>query len=254
MSIITLAEPRLSGTGKKGIIKPDENGYYETLLGALDVRNGIGEIYPYNGNEDILKDGSPLKRRIKNGHLFAEMGHPKREPGMTDHEWLVRYSRIEETKHCAHISNVWLDTEYVSPDGLKMVGIVGKVKPAGPYKETIEEYMKTPSVNTAWSVRSFTRNIRSSDGNVYKYFVDIRTWDFVSEPGISVATKWDSPAVEEMVDDMVISDRIIVNIGQLNNDNKLGLTSEDSEVLDNLRSALKETYGSGSLTRAWNRF
>jgi len=184
---------------KKGVLKPDSEGYYTVVLGGLNVLNSSNCFYPLDGNREMFEPNSILQRRIQNGHMYMEMGHPKREPGMTDRDWFVRVLRIEEKNHCGHIKEVWLEENYkpLGEKNSKIVAIIGKVKPTGPYKESLEEYLKTPSINAAFSVRSFT-NDKMSQGTIYKYYKDIICWDFVTEPGIANATKWDSPGLESI--------------------------------------------------------
>lgn len=251
--IISLAQPKLHNINKKGILKPDENGYYETVLGALDIKNSANELYPYKGNEGILDEGSPLRRRIENGQLYAEMGHPTREAGMSNSEWLTRYIRIEPTRICAHIKEVWLDPDYVTnTTGERFVAIIGLVKPIPPYGDAIEEYLKTPDINVAWSVRSFTRNIRTFS-SVVKYFTEIRNWDFVLEPGIKVATKWDSPSLEENKEDNLIVTPELLNSVHQNRSCMTMLSGDDNEILDNVNKVL--SHGSQyDLNKGWNTF
>ena len=46
----------LMGTNKAGVLKPDENGYYTVVLGALDVYNSAGDFYPLNRLKNYLKN------------------------------------------------------------------------------------------------------------------------------------------------------------------------------------------------------
>ena len=37
----------LLGTNKAGVLKPDAEGYYTVVLGALNFYNSAGDFYPY---------------------------------------------------------------------------------------------------------------------------------------------------------------------------------------------------------------
>lgn len=198
MTKIAINNTVLSDSNKKGILKPDSDGYYSVTLGCLNIENSGGQYYPYKQNKAMFEPNSILQRRIRNGQLFAELGHPKRESGMSDSEWVVRVLRIEETNIAAHIKEVWLDEDYTDLKGNKYVGIIGKVKPAGPHKETLQEYLETPDINVAFSVRSFTHLPSEVGMQNIKVFKNIITWDVVTEPGIATATKWDSPNLEDI--------------------------------------------------------
>ena len=49
----------------------------------------------------------------------------------------------------------------------------------------------------SFSIRSIT-NDKVKNGKLTKALVTIITWDYVTEPGLDVATKWNSPALEEL--------------------------------------------------------
>jgi len=234
---------RLASSGKKGELKPDSEGYYEVVLGALGVRNSGGAYYPKEGNMEMFSPNSILQRRIRNGHLYMEQGHPKREPGMTDSQWLERVVRTEETRHCGHIKEVRLESNYspLGENSNNIVAIIGMVKPVGVYKDNLEEYLNTPSINPAFSVRSFTRD-KFQSGCLYKYFEDIISWDFVSEPGIAQATKWDSPSMESIYNNIsegvVTLDAInkVLNIAP-----QQSLSMESLETLNHIKEKYKST-------------
>ena len=109
----------------------DENGYYTINLGALNVFNSSGAYYKLKGAEQLFVASSILMRRIKNGFLKAEVGHPKKNSGMTMSDYMNRILTINPENVCAHIKEVWLE-ETVIKDGNSaenLVLIVGKVKP-----------------------------------------------------------------------------------------------------------------------------
>lgn len=191
----TYACTALLGVNKTGVLKPDADGYYEITLGALDVFNSAGAFYPLGPAKQLFEGSSSLMRRIENGNCKGECGHPKMSPGMSMRDYLARIMRIEETNVCCHFREVRLTT-IPSKDGRgTVVGVVGKVKPSGPKGPALKEALDNPHENVCFSVRSLT-NDTPHNGILHKSVKTIVCWDWVVEPGISVATKYNSPALE----------------------------------------------------------
>lgn len=191
----------LMGTNKAGVLKPDENGYYTVVLGALDVYNSAGDFYPFESAKELFKESSSLMRRIKNGACRAEYGHPKKLPGMTDREFLSRILTIHEDKVCCHIKEVTMDYSNVKgADGKPVIAVIGKIKPSGPYGQILKEQLENKEENVCFSIRSLTKDV--FDGRVNrKNLMQVICWDYVNEPGISVANKYQSPALESVNDE-----------------------------------------------------
>lgn len=200
----------LAGTNKVGLLKPDENGYYTMVLGALEYPNSRGDIYTLASAQKLFEEGSALLRRIRNGQLRAEYGHPKQLPGQSLSEYTSRILTIYEEKVCAHISEVWIDYNNVKDkeSGKAIITFLGKVKPCGPYGHCLKEILDDPKQNAAFSVRSITSN-RQVGFRLYKDFTLIVTWDYVNEPGLAPANKFQSPALEALADG---SDADIVDV------------------------------------------
>ena len=191
----------LVGTNKTGVLKPDANGRYRMVLGALEYPNSVGDIYTLRSAQEFFKPGSPLLRRIENGQLRGEYGHPKREPGMTDRDFLERVLTIEETRVCCHISDVYIDMHSVKDPktGASIITFIGLVKPAGPYGQVLKEELDDPTQNVAFSIRSLTLN-RQVGFRQHKDFTQIVGWDKVNEPGLAPANKYFVPTLESYND------------------------------------------------------
>lgn len=193
----------LLGTNKAGSLKPDENGYYTLILGALDTYNSAGDFYPFKSAKEIFQESSSLMRRIKNGACRAEYGHPKKLPGMSDRDFLQRILSIHEDKVCAHIKEVTLDHSGIKDNnGRAVIAIIGKIKPAGPYGQILKEQLENKDENVCFSIRSLTKDVWEGGVNK-KNLMQVVCWDYVNEPGISVANKYQSPALESANDDIV---------------------------------------------------
>lgn len=189
----------LLGINKSGILKPDENGYYTVVLGALGFKNSIGAVYPEQSARQFFKESSGLMRRIRGGYCRGEYGHPK-PYGLTEQEWITRILTIEETRTCFHIVEVWLDNKTVKDaTGRFVLAIMGKIKPSGPYGNVLAESLQNPLENVAFSIRSLTED-RFAGGRIEKHIREIATWDYVTEPGLAVANKYQSPSLESFAD------------------------------------------------------
>ncbi len=187
----------LMGTNKTGALKPDADGYYTLVLGALDFFNSAGSYYPYESAKHLFQESSSLIRRCNSGALRGEYGHP-RKGNMTDAQFLSRIMDIDEKNVCCHIRRVWIDCNTLKDEqGKGIVAILGEVKPMGPYAQALQQSLDNPSENVCFSIRSIT-NDQIIGGVNNKHLRAICTWDYVNEPGISVANKWRSPALESM--------------------------------------------------------
>ncbi len=187
----------LNGTNKAGILKPDEKGYYTTVLGGLDVYNSANQFYPYQPAKELFMESGQLMRRIGNAALRGEYGHPKQMPGQSLDSFAQRILSIHEECVSHHISQVDLNfDDYKDKQGRKMIAIIGKVKPAGPFGPALKESFENPEENVCFSIRAFTRD-ETSGRMTNRILRNIVTWDYVNEPGIAIANKFASPALEE---------------------------------------------------------
>lgn len=199
----------LVGTNKAGILKPDADGYYTVVLGALDFYNTAGSFYPFESAKELFKESSSLMRRIANGCLHGEMGHPRKQPGMSQRDFVNRVMDIHETNICCHIRKVTIDYGSVKDaQGRPCIAIIGEVKPTGPMGPALKEALDNPSQNVCFSIRSLTNDIMVG-GVVHKHLRAICTWDAVVEPGISVANKWRSPALESLVEETIVPAQLL---------------------------------------------
>lgn len=188
----------LDGTNLNGTLKPDANGYYEMVLSALEYPNSVGDTYRLSGARKIMEESGPFMRKIMEGNLLGECGHPRRTPGMKDDEFLRRIYDIVESNVAIHISKVWIDDTGKVKDrqGRPVIAIMGLVAPSGPMGPAFEKSLKNPNQNTCLSVRSITDNYSVGGGKVEKEFVSIVGWDWVNEPGLAPANKFCAPGLE----------------------------------------------------------
>lgn len=190
---------KLLARQKSGVLKPDSDGYYPLIIGGLNVLNSANEYYVLEGAKELFDTSSILMRRIQNGNLKGEVGHPKRQPGMSGDEYLNRMLRIEETNICSHFKEVWLDEKFGKNNprfnNPQMVAIMALVKPSGPKAQALAEALENKAENVCFSIRGLTQDqyIRGVNHRILR---NILTWDWVTEPGLALANKWDAPALE----------------------------------------------------------
>ena len=105
--------------GKQGILRPDGQGYYEQIIGGLNMDNSAGMKYTAEKKVlDLFDNSSTFKRKIERGVLYAENGHPKFLPGMTKADFINRIYQIYEENTCVHFKDVWVDNTLMkNPDG-----------------------------------------------------------------------------------------------------------------------------------------
>lgn len=219
MDVLKFTETIFSNRKKEGKITPDENGYYTVVLGGLNTYNSAGEYYTAEGALQLFENSSHLMRRIKNGSLYSELGHPKKIPGMSMEDFYNRILTIDETNITGHISEITLDMsfgkknpEIGNPD---LIAIIGKVKPFGPHASTLQAALENPKQNSAFSIRGLTEN-KYRNGRVERILTNIITWDYVVEPGISIACKAYSPGLEhlqvEEISETIIDKRLLEKV------------------------------------------
>ena len=190
----------LVGSTKTGLLKPDANGYYELALGAFNYHNSRGDFYTLEPFKKLLESSSNLMRRINRGALRSEYGHPRFDSTMSKRDIMLRVLDIHEDKTCAHIKSIELDEQRVIKDGVKVAAVIGMVKPSGPMGDALAQQLANPDENVCFSIRSLTDDCYQN-GKLIKNIKEAVTWDYVNEPGIDIATKYNSPSLESIVFD-----------------------------------------------------
>lgn len=183
--------------GKKGVMKVDESGYSEICLGAFDVLNSRKEFYPFTAElKGLFENDSSLMRRISNGVLKGEQEHPAFLPGMTVQQYIARWRQIDQRNISTHIKSVRLAYQK-DEKGRDIVACYGYVKGSGPFAESTDRMLANREENISYSIRSIVDPV-SVRGTVHKKIHTIVTWDQPNEPGISAATKFNTPSMESI--------------------------------------------------------
>lgn len=208
-SSVRFACTALSGTKKQGRLPKDADGYYTMPVGGLNVFNSAGDYYTVEGARELFMGSGPLMRRVKSACLKGEEGHPKQEPGQSLDAFAARVMRIEETRVCAHFSDIWLDYDNVKDEsGRPIVAIMAKVAPSGPFADSLERSLENRKEDVCFSVRAFTADdiVRGVRLRVLR---EVVTFDRVTEPGIAQARKYSAPALESFSEKVFSKDDII---------------------------------------------
>lgn len=205
MNSIRFGCTSLVGTNKVGNLKQDENGYYECVVGALNMFNSSGQYYVYEQARELFEGSSQLMRRVKRGALRGEYGHPKRQINQGMEDFAHRVLSIHEEQVCCHHAELFLDFDRIKDDsGRPVIAIVSKVAPSGPFGHVLERSLKNPKENVCFSIRSFTDDFVDR-GVVKRILRTVVTFDYVNEPGIAIAEKFRSPSLEGFNDEVVFS-------------------------------------------------
>jgi hypothetical protein len=218
----------LKGINKGGILKPDENGYYDMVLGALGVMNSAGENYVNTAvARRTFEENGTLIRRINQGLLRGEYGHPDPADSPNFLAFESRVRKIKEDRISHHISKVWL--EEIEYKGKKVLGIIGKVKPCGPHGKALEDSINNPEENVTFSGRYYS-NVANVRGVRQREIHTVATWDFVSEPGIECANKYASPSLESIGDMMIDEAQMQAAVDQEEENQELAMSMESSGI------------------------
>lgn len=246
MSVVKFTETVFSNQNKEGALPgPDSDGYYTLVLGGLNCFNTAGEYYVADGVVDMFRDSSVFMRRIQSGSLYAEVGHPRRQPGMSYEDFYRRIIDIDDTNICGHISDITLDMTYGQKNpGIcnpEFIAVMGKVKPAGPKAEALRLSLENRKQNTAFSVRGLTDN-KERNGRTERKLTQIITYDHVTEPGIKAACKAYVPGLESLqvyeVSDILIDKNLLKEtVAFLQKDNRLA-TESNKALYNEILSAM----------------
>ena len=236
--VVKFTSTKLSGLNKSGVIKPDADGYYEMVIGGLNAYNSVGEYYTLEGAKQLFEESGALMRRLKNGCLKGEVGHPKQTPGMNSDAYLRRILAVEETNTCCFFKEIWLDPNYGRANprfkNPNLVAIMARIKPAGVKGAALEAAFNNPGENVCFSIRALTKDFYNR-GETFRVLTNIVTWDWVTEPGIAAANAFDSPALESMDETIITHARLKRAVDKICHD-KLALESDRQIALEALAS------------------
>ena len=172
-------------------------------VGGLNILNSAGQWYDYEGAKALFEGSSQLMRRVKRGALRGEVGHPQPLPGQSEDEYVMRILTIDEKNVCAHFAELFLNfNDFKGDDGKPLIAIMAKVAPSGPFGPMLKQAFDNPKENVCFSIRAFTSD-NYVKGRYTRILKNVVTFDYVNEPGIHIAEKFKSPALESMVEKVI---------------------------------------------------
>ena len=247
----------LAGANKVGNLRRDENGYYEMVVGALNVFNSAGAFYEYEKSRELFENSSQLMRRVQRGALRGEYGHPKPLPGMTDEQFARRILTIYEEQVCCHHKELIIDFDRIKDErGQPVIAIISKVCPSGQLGHVLEKSLNNKDENVCFSIRSFTRDYFDR-GIVRKVLQTVVTFDYVNEPGISLANKFMSPALESHGDELIVTRGALERaVTEAHKGNGVGMESvilTADELFKNM-GWTNDTSANGIVTPSWTQW
>lgn len=177
----------LGGANPVKHLTMDNRGYRKVVLGAFNIPNKSGIVYPFLPQvEALFKPGSSFYNTLMDRKLKGECGHPS-PLGMTLEQYLIRLQKTDPTRVAVHIVEIEL-CETKTDRGLPVVLVYGWVKPSGPYGPSLEKQLENPEENVSFSLRSLTDPI-VVDGKMCKVVWCMITYDLVENQGIQYADK-----------------------------------------------------------------
>lgn len=193
----------LAGVNKVGKLKKDADGYYLVTFAALNIFNASKIFYDYELSKHVFDPQDAFMRKLLGGKLYSEVEHP--EPPIKDPQhpnWLDLYIGrnrfIDMRNACGHIKSVSCDQTSELVNGKPMWVITGWIKPEGVHAAVLQSLLDNPNANVCFSLRSII-NDRTVNGIRTRQIEELITFDLVSEGGLPVATKFNSPGLESMV-------------------------------------------------------
>jgi hypothetical protein len=270
MADISLGNIILANTGKKGILRPDQDGRYLLNAGGFNMPNHAGITYPANPYVRAQIDAnSDLQRRIKMGYCKMEVEHPepyfyviengiKYAKPMTDIlQWINRLRSYDPLNICGLISEVLFQFENEQNPNAPIWNYI-RCEPFGPRGPEFKESLENPRHNTAVSIR--TQISPFKPGETRKNVEYWTGYDWVSEPGMIHANKHMTAGCESFLSDFGLRDNLRkfnVNemLTRLDEALHTEVTDQDAlvrvggmEALDHYRDLLnvmKQNYKSG---------
>ena len=178
----------------------DKDGYYTgvpvAVLGTV-TRNMTKYDTPSFINQ-LTSETTSINRRIKEGTLFSEYGHPFVD--LSSSAGMQRLLHLEPKEKSNHIRSI--SVKNVADLGLDIVTI--DTKPDGPYGTYFDNAMQDPTQNVAFSLRGISKaKFDKATGITNRELISLVTFDSaVASGGFREASKrYMSAATESLGDE-----------------------------------------------------
>lgn len=135
---------------KLGKIRPDEDGYYDIPAAVIGKVSDNNTYYVVDSVVKPLTDpNSMISRKLQDGKLFGEHGHPDLSQCDTKYKVVERLLKIDEKFVSHHFKSIY------SGEKLEAGGMLlnAKIKPEGKYAHELQSFLDNPLVNTSLSLR-----------------------------------------------------------------------------------------------------
>lgn len=210
-NIITFGNTILGESGKRGILTPIEKtpggDYYLINAGGFNIPNRGGVTYRFNDYvKECMRPDSDFNRRVTEGQMMTELGHPPMyyhemvngvlvRTKITDvFEWVQRLRTVEDDRVCGHVRRV----HFVKTGG-DNAPVFNQIEVCafGVHKQILEDSFKNPDINTAFSIRTVTKPQKFGDTTrEVEYW---STYDLVIEQGMLNACKHRTAGLEDFM-------------------------------------------------------
>ncbi len=237
----------LAGKNKVGLIKPDADGYRKVILGALNYYNSSGMFYDWERSKEIFDRSGVFLRKITKGNLYGEQGHPDWEDGWSLDEFVGRIRFINDSNVSHHIRDIEIVDGPKDAKGRTIKIVYGWVKPSHDKGVFLEQAFCNPYQNVCFSIRSLIDD-KVIGGEYNRMVKEVVTFDWVTEPGIDMATKYDSPGLEHFAmmagRDLDIPRTVLENLREkelLKQAAGIGFESDNLTSLNHLIDSLEPT-------------
>ena len=209
--VLSFGNVILANSGKRGILKPmsDGSGYYRMNAGGFNIPNRGGIAYRFNEYlKECMSPESDLNRRVTEGQVYCELGHPPQyfmeringqivRTQITEvFQWINRLRTIEMGNVCAHIRKIhWILTGGDRDPVHNEIELIPFG--TGGMKEWMTDSLANPDINTAVSLRSVTKPQRM--GDMVREVEYLSTYDVVVEQGVLRACKHLTAGLESYI-------------------------------------------------------
>lgn len=242
-------------------LKPDKDGYYTKIVGAVNTFNSRGEYYVGDNIDNFFGKGSSFVAQVKDVGLESEVEHPEFKEGMTLSKYIERNLVIDKNNVCALIKDIWISRENWKEKNAtnNLILIYAKLKPYGKRSDFLQNKLSN-KINVAHSIRSITMDNRTSFP-YKKRLKKIITFDTVERPGIQYAdvnhtmkfsNESESSVTIDLKDD-VTKGEVITSLNDLIKSHQpsgLGLESDDTN-LSMVIDLLECKYGGTCIMHKW---
>lgn len=189
---------------------PDKDGYYKDVPAAVlgTVTRNMTQYDTPAFLEKLTNPDSSFRRRINEGTLHSEWGHPFVD--LNSKNGLARLLHLEPTLESNHIRSV--SVKHI--DDLNLDMVMMDTKPSGPYGRYFEEAMEDPTRNVAFSLRGISEGHLDRSTNItHRKLLTLVTFDSgVASGGFKETSKRYMASTEDLsFESLEIFNRVIDN-------------------------------------------